>query len=67
MDVGFLYNRSERPLGTPSRLKERGEVATVPHPRDLQLNSPDPRVPDPLAVAIALARTSEGTLVAGSA
>src|SRR5215203_2240430 len=66
-DVGFLDHSRKRPLGTSSGLQQRGEVARVPNPRHPQFHSPDPRVPVPLAVSVALPRASGRALVAGGA
>jgi hypothetical protein len=63
VDVSFLRDRRERPLGSSAWLKERGEVARVSHPRNFQFESPEPRISEPLAVAIALARASGAALV----
>src|SRR5919112_2171620 len=53
--VLFLGDHRKRPLGSPRRLEERGEVAAVPHPGHLQFHGPDPpRVPGALPLAVAL-------------
>jgi hypothetical protein len=41
----------------PTRLQERRKVRPLPQLRDRQLNLPDPRVPDPLAIPVALRAT----------
>src|SRR5215217_2509263 len=63
MYVGLLDNRRERPLGLPTRLQKRGEVARVPHPWHLQLHRPYPRVPGALPVAVALSHPLGAPLV----
>jgi hypothetical protein len=63
MDVSFLDNRRERPLGLPTRLQKRGEVSSVAHPWHLQLHRPYPGVPGALAVAVALSCASGTPLV----
>src|SRR5215210_3393809 len=66
MHVRFLDDCRERPLGLPTRLKERGEVTSVADPRYLQLHRPHPRVPGTLAVAVALPHASGTALVTPS-
>jgi hypothetical protein len=63
MDVGFLNDRCQCSLGLPTRLQQRGKVATVADPWDLQLHGPYPRVPGSLAVAVALSHTTGTPLV----
>ena len=54
MHVGFLHHGGERLLGKPARLQESREVAALPQFGDVQLYRPSPRLPQPVAVAIAL-------------
>jgi hypothetical protein len=67
MHVRFLHDRRQCPLGPPSRLQERGEVARVPHPRHFQFDRADPGVPVPLPVSVALPHAPGAALVARSA
>jgi hypothetical protein len=54
MDVSLLDDGDERLLGRPSRLQEAREVAPLAQLRDRQVDPAGPRVPVPLAIAIAL-------------
>ena len=57
LDVGLLDHRSQRLLGHPPRLQEAREVAPLPQLRDLQLDRAGPRLPGPVAVAVAVGDT----------
>ena len=57
LDVGLLDHRSQRLLGHPPRLQEAREVASLPQLRDLQLDRAGPRLPGPVAVAVAMGDT----------
>ncbi len=63
MHVGFLNDRRHGPLGLPSGLQKRGELARVANPGHLQLHRPHPRVPGTLAVAVALSFASSTALM----
>jgi hypothetical protein len=52
--VGFLHHGGERLLGKPARLQEGREVAALPQFGDVQLYRPGPRLPQPVALAVAL-------------
>ena len=67
MHVGFLDDCCQCSLGLPSGLQKRGELARVPDPRDRKFNTPNPCVPGPLAVAIALTYAPWAALVARGA
>ena len=54
LDVGLLNHRRERLLRHPPGLQEAREVGTLPQLGDLQLDSPSPGLPDPVAVAVAM-------------
>lgn len=49
-----VRNREERPLGPPPGFEEVREVRAVAYPRDGQLDRPDPGVPAPVAIPVAL-------------
>ena len=66
--IGLLDDRQQRPLGTPARLEQAGEVAAVAHARDGQLDRADPSIRAPLAIAVAMGQASIGlALAAGGA
>ena len=73
--VGQLHDGEQDPLAAPARFEQGGEVAALPHLRDLQLQGAHPRVPrrGPVAVAVgdplrtALAPRPAPVLVATSA
>jgi hypothetical protein len=54
LHVGFLDDRGERLLGRPTRLQEGREIAALAQLRDAQLDRPGARLPDPIAIAVAL-------------
>src|SRR5512134_999487 len=67
LDVGLLDHGSERLLGDAARLEKTGEVGALPQLRDAQLNSPGPRLPGAVAVAVALDKSLRAFLApAGS-
>src|ERR671910_341514 len=63
MHVGFLNDRCQCPLGLPTRLQKRGEVAGVANPGHLQLHRPYPGVPVSLPVTVALSRARRAALM----
>jgi hypothetical protein len=63
LDVGFLDHRRQRLLRHPPRLQEPWKVTAAAQLRDAQLDGPSPRLPVPLAVAVAL-RQPLGALLA---
>ena len=54
LDVGFLHHGGQRLLGQPARLQEARKVAALAQLRDAQLDRAGARLPDPVAVAVAL-------------
>ena len=54
MDVGLLDHGGQRLLGHTARLQEAREVAALAKLRDAQLNRARARLPDAVAVAVAL-------------
>jgi hypothetical protein len=54
LDVGVLDHRRQRLLGHPARFQEAGEVAAAAQLRDAQLDRAGARLPDPVAVAVAV-------------
>ena len=52
--VGLLHDGEQGPLAAPARFEQGGEVAALPHLRDLQLQGAHPRVPRPGPVAVAV-------------
>ena len=54
LDIALGHDRGQGPLGPPPRLQERGQVAALPDPRDLQVDRADPSVPIPGPVAVAV-------------
>ena len=67
MDVGLLDHRRQRLLGHPPRLEEAGEVRAPPQLRDAQLHRSGPRLPVPVAVAVALDQPLRALLAPGRA
>ena len=67
LDVGLLDHRSQRLLGHPPRLQEAREVAPLPQLRDLQLDRAGPRLPGPVAVAVAVGDTIRRALAVSGA
>ena len=57
-DVCLLHDRQQRPFGAPARLEQAREVGPVAELGDLQVDRPDPRIPTPLAVAVALGQSA---------
>jgi hypothetical protein len=57
-DVRLLDDREQRPLGPPPRLEEARQVRAVADARDGQLDRPDPGVPAPLAIAVAVGQAT---------
>ena len=57
VDVGLHHDRDDRLLRRPPRLQERREVRrTGPLARDQQLDLPDPRLPPPRPIPVAMRR-----------
>ena len=54
MDVGFLDHGGQRLLGHAPRLEEAWKVRALPQLRDAQLHRAGPRLPVPVAIAVAL-------------
>ena len=54
MHVGFLDDGGERLLRRPPWLEEGREIAAAAQPGDFQIDLPDPGVPRPLPIAVAL-------------
>ena len=52
--ITLHHHRGQRPLGPPARLQQRREVAALPQLGDRQLNRPDPGVPVPWPIPIAV-------------
>jgi hypothetical protein len=63
VDVGFLDDGGQRLLGKPPRLEKAGKIAALAKLRDTQLDRSGPRLPRPLAIAVAL-RLPVGTPLA---
>jgi hypothetical protein len=64
---GLLDHRRERLLRDPPRLQETRKVAALPELGNAQLDRPGARLPDPIAVAIALHLPSRGALAIAGA
>ena len=56
VDIGLHHDRHDRLLRPPPRLQKRREIAARPRPRDQQLDLPDPGLPRPRAIPIAIRR-----------
>jgi len=54
LDIGFLDRRRQRFLRHPPRLEKAGDVAALPQLRDAQLDRAGARLPDPIAIAVAV-------------
>jgi hypothetical protein len=54
LHIALGHDRGQGPLGPPAWLQERGQVAALPDPRDLQVDRADPGVPVPGPVAVAV-------------
>jgi hypothetical protein len=67
VDVGFLDNGGQRFLGKPPRLEKAGKVAALAKLRDTQLDRSGPRLPRPLAIAVALRQPVRTPLAIGRA
>src|SRR5262249_4086730 len=52
LDVGFAHCSDQRTLGSLARLEHARKEAPVSHARDTQVNTADPSIPAPLAVAV---------------
>ncbi len=62
LDAGLPDHRSQRLLRHPARFREAGAVAPLAPLRALQLDRAGPRLPDPVAVAVALRDPGRRTL-----
>ena len=67
LDVGLLDHRRQRLLGHAPRLQEAREVAALPELGDAQLDRPGPRLPVPVAVAVALGQPIRALLAIAGA
>ena len=67
LDVGFLDHRGQRLLGHAARLQEAREVAALAQLGDAQLDRAGARLPDPVAVAVALGQPLGALLAIGRA
>ena len=67
LDVGLLDHRGQRLLGHPARLQEAREVAALAQLRDAQLDRAGARLPDPVAIAVALVDPLGAALAMGGA
>ena len=67
LDPGLLDHRHQGLFGRPARLKETGEVRTLPQLRDLQIQRPQPRVEGTVAIPVALRGALLAPLVAARA
>ena len=65
LDIGLLDHRGQRLFGQPPRLEEAGEVAALPELGNAQLDGAGPRLPVPLAVAVALRKALRALLAIG--
>ena len=54
MDIGLLDHGGQRLLRHAARLQEAGEVAALAQLRNAQLDGSGPRLPDTVAIAVAL-------------
>ena len=54
LNIGFLNNRGQRLLCQPPWLQKAREIRAFAQFRDTQLDRPGPRLPYPIAVAVAL-------------
>jgi hypothetical protein len=57
-EVGLLDDREEGPFRPPPGLEQGREVRPVADPRDGQLDRPDPGIPAPIAVAVAVGHSA---------
>ena len=67
VDVGLLDDRGQRLLGQPPRLEKAGKIAALAQLRDAQLDRSGPRLPSPLAIAVALREPIRAPLAIGRA
>jgi hypothetical protein len=67
LDVGFLGHRRERLLGHPPRLQKAREITAAAQLGDAQLDRAGARLPDPVAVSIALVEPLRAALDVGAA
>ena len=54
VDIRLQHHRDDRLLRPPPRLQEAREVAALTRPGDQQLDLPDPRLPRPRAIPVAM-------------
>src|SRR6185437_7236848 len=54
VDIRLQHNRHDRLLRAPAGFQEGREVAALPLSRDQQLDLPDPRLPRPRSIPIAM-------------
>jgi hypothetical protein len=62
LDIALGDHRGQGPLGPPAGLQERGQVAALADPGDLQVDRADPSVPIPGPVAVAVGGSFRGAL-----
>src|SRR5260221_5345116 len=63
LHVRLLHRSHQRPLRPAARFEQAGEIAAIAHARHAQADAAHPRVPLPLAVAIALPGAPRRALV----